>query len=652
MKNTFNYLLFSKMLLKSFFFSIALFSAARIVFIIRFGSMYSFIEYSSDILPMAIAGLRFDLQSIGYILFFIYLINFSLLFSSTVKLNNFIKKLSIIFISITLTLSTVILIADQQFYSFFKLHFNSVAFDFFNEDPKLLMKSMWQEHPVIPILVITVLLFFIIKYVIANIFHQTKLTISSTNLFFRIGIIIIFFGLYFLVVRGSVGTFPLQKEDAVVSENKFLNISVLNGLYTLEKAYAEKKREFNISSPENILNKNGYKNINEAFADYKGLPIDSLNNMSFNELAFSNSNINQSGKKYHVVYLIMESMSNHFLYFHNEKTNLLGRFERHYNEDIVFRNFQSAGNGTISSLEAIILNTPYRSLFETKYRFLSFDFSIAKPFKEFGYKTNFITGIPLSWRQLNEALPKQYFDYVCGKASILRNSSKAKTNNAWGVYDHCMLDYIYDELIKSDSAMFVLSLSSTNHTPYELPEDYIPYKIDSSIFNNPEFIIPKERAIEVLTAYQYSNDALGGFLDKVKSSKLAENTIVIITGDHNNRSVLAYNSNESMKLKYSVPLYMYIPQSIKENLFIDTKRWTSHNDIMTSIYPYILNGVEYLNLGQNIFDETKDLNEFYSINDAQILFEDSANENEIKKKVKARNAILKYYYSKQIYNIK
>ena len=647
MKSTYNFLLLNKKLLKVLLLGLLIFTLTKIVFAIRFGNLKTFVDYSSDIPQMIFNSLRFDLQSLAYIFALIFAVNLVAFISISKQTTKLLNKISIIYLPIILTLAIILLIADQQFYSFFKLHFNSVAFDFFDEEPRLLIKSMWLEHPVIRIFLITILMFFVIRFFVKKIYTKTILKINSINIIFRLSIIILIFGLYFLLMRGSVGTFPLQKEDINVSENEFINACVTNGLYSLKEANAEINREFKIDLPENILRSYGYNSIAEAFADYKGLPLDSIRDKNFEDLAFSTSHLNKSGKKYNVVYLIMESMSNHFLNFHNEKYNLLGRLEKHFNEDIVFRNFQSASNGTVATLESILINTPYHSIFDTKYRFRSYDLAITKPFKDAGYETSFITGIELGWRHLNEALQRQYIDQVSGKKSILRNYPEAESNDTWGVYDHFVLDFIYDQLIQKDTAMFIVSLSSTNHTPYELPEDYEPYKIDPSIAENPEFIIKEERCLEILTAFQYSNDALGGFLDKIKSSHLAENTIVIITGDHNNRSALSYNTSEMMKYKFSVPLYLYIPDDIKQNLFIDTERWSSHYDIITSIYPYILNDIKYPNLGQNLFDKDLPSNEFYSINDAQLLY-DKDNEAEIVKKINARQAITRYYYSTMI----
>lgn len=648
-KRLFNFLLLNKKLFKALLLALIIFILERIVFVFRFGNISTFSTYISDMPRMIFNGLRFDLQALTYIFAIILLINLISLFFKSEKAIRLFNKISVIIIPILLTLSLLLLIADQQFYSFFKLHFNPVAFDFFNEEPKVLMKSIWQEHPVIRIFIGTFIAYFIIRYLIRRIYTRTNLKINKLNPIYGLIISILALGLYFLLMRGSLGTFPLQIEDTNVSENEFINACVPNGLYSLKEAYAEAKKEIKFKTPENILHQFGYHSIKEPFAELWDVPVDSIKSDNINDLIFTEAKGTQT-KKYNVVLFIMESMSNHFIYFNSDKCNLLGSFEKHFNQDIVFRHFQSGGNGTINTLENMLVNAPFHRLFETKYRFNTYDVSIAKPFKDAGYSTSFITGLELGWRHLGQVLKRQYFDHVYGKNYILHNFPEAKSNNTWGVYDDDVFDVIFKVLSQGDSAKFIATMSSTNHTPFELPKDYKPYPIDPNIAENPIFDVPKDRLLEILTAFQYSNDALGKFMDKIKNSPLAENTVVIITGDHNIRSAVLYNTPELQKLKYSVPLYIYMPNELKKNLYIDTTRIGSHFDIMTSIYPYILKNIKYPDLGQNLFSDKKPNGKYYSLNEQQLLYGDSLTLEDVKKKAKARSAILFYYYSTVIQN--
>lgn len=95
-----------------------------------------------------------------------------------------------------------------------------------------------------------------------------------------------------------------------------------------------------------------------------------------------------------------------------------------------------------------------------------------------------------------------------------------------------------------------------------------------------------------------------------------------------------------------------MPDDLKEKLYIDTSRLGSHYDIMTSVFPYILNDENYPDLGQNLFDENRPSNTFYSINEEQLLYGEAINKEDVKRKEKARNALLLYYYSSVMQNNK
>ncbi len=639
-------------LIKAIVFGLIIFAIFRFIFVFRFGNLTTFTDNISD-MPLALwRGFISDMQVVCYLLILVYVINFLSIIPSD-KVRIFANKFSVIYIPIAFTIAIITTLVNHEYYSFFKLNFNPVLFDFFDESPLLLMQSMWQEHPVILILLCMGLLAWGVVIVIKRIYLNKKYVINAPNSLVQIilGLAITF--LFFVSMRGSLGTFPLQKEMLIVSDNEFINICVPNPLYSLKDAYISVRDQFNFEDPNKVAENRGFSSIEEAVSVYYDVDIDSVKQNTIDHYIFQKSFLKKDTTQYNIVYVVMESMSNILLDFHSKDNNLLGALEKHFNEDVVFRNFQSYENGTLASLEHIVACLSYSYVFDSKYRYNNFGLSLAKPFKRAGYKTNFTTGVSLGWRHIGEALVNQDFDEVHGQRAILKHYPQATSNKAWGVYDHCVFDYIYQQLInnKSDSSMFLLSLSSTNHTPYQLPSDYKPYPINTDLYKDDNISLDKETCADVLTAYQYSNDAIGKFLDKIKNSELAKNTIVIVTGDHNNRSIFNFNTQSMQTFKYSVPLYLYLPNSLKDSLCIDTKRWGSHCDIMTSIYPYVLYNVEYPCLGQNLFDKNKPNNEYYSINIRQNLYSETANKERIERKIKAREAIILYYYGKQFQSL-
>jgi phosphoglycerol transferase MdoB-like AlkP superfamily enzyme len=205
------------------------------------------------------------------------------------------------------------------------------------------------------------------------------------------------------------------------------------------------------------------------------------------------------------------------------------------------------------------------------------------------------------------------------------------------------------EAQKSGKPQFFMALTTTNHPPFEYPDNMQLPPLTAEWYNSI-FIKGKK---SVKTKYglgaQYSNRCLGDFMTALKQSELAENTIVIAIGDHNVRSILNYD-NVPAEYKHRVPMYIYLPPQYaltaeeKERI---SKRFGCHFDILPTIARYaFIDGVEYLNIGQNLFDMGKEEKDFYSYNVDEIQTLDMEKENEFARIMQARITLMKLYYQR------
>ncbi|NJO89595.1 MAG: LTA synthase family protein [Chloroflexia bacterium] len=316
-------------------------------------------------------------------------------------------------------------------------------------------------------------------------------------------------------------------------------------------------------------------------------------------------------------------------------------------EDLFFNNFLSSTRGTIFSLEDIIMDRYYPAISDTKERFLSHKSCVAYPYSQAGYETIFILGGKLSWRNLGEMLPKQYFSEVYGQSVIAKNIKETKMNT-WGVYDEFLFEEIYRKLSeKSDKLKLIIALTTTNHTPYELPDDYKAYPINISDSINDIIISDHDIAQLNFRAYQYMNDQFGKFMDKIKSTDLAKNTIVGYSGDHNSYVLFPYESSEIEEInKHSVPFYLYVPDRLLKSDTVHTKRYSSHKDIFPTLINLSLSEQEYFCLGDNLLDNNMPDSIFYGINGYPFKISDARMPDSIlNKKIKARKAISEYYFN-------
>jgi phosphoglycerol transferase MdoB-like AlkP superfamily enzyme len=444
-------------------------------------------------------------------------------------------------------------------------------------------------------------------------------------------------------MRGSIGVFPLQVDDSTVSENRFINSLTLNGLFTLEKAIEEKNELRVPVYKTNILKASGHSSIQNLFADFRKRPEASISAEDvFFETTTKDSLLETNPPN--VIFILMESFGGYYLNFHSKKLNLLGSLEEHLEEGVLFTNFLSSTQGTIYSLENIIINKDNPILSSTNRRFESFKSSVAFPYVNAGYSTTFITGGKLGWRNLQDFIPNQYFQKAYGKAKITKTNQKA-TTNTWGVYDEFLFDDIFNQL-NNDQPQMIFALTTTNHTPYELPSNYKPYPINISDSLSNLFIANKDIAETNFKTYQYANDCLGRFLTKLKASKYGANTIVAVTGDHNSYALFPLN-NSTMEEKdnHIVPFFLSIPDQYKKRLHINEDRYGSHKDIFPTLINMSLSNQKYFSLGNDLFDKTKADSLFYGINDHFYFGDPKMPQALLDKKVNARNILNSYYFA-------
>jgi len=632
-------------LFKAYLLGLFLFTVLRLVYLLRFGEKDLYSNFSDDIFLSFITGIRFDTQILCYSFALIFLLNF-FLFIPKEKLRQIIISFSKIYSVVILSLLVFIIFIDHQFYTYFQTHLNILAYGFLEDDTNAVMSSIWSDHPIIKLLLTIAFTVFIIYKTVAKIYSSPKEITKTLHPFLNILIVTLTAALFGLGARGSIDVFPLQIDDSTVSENRFINSLTLNGLFTLEKAIEERRLSFLPIYKRNVLIQAKANSINDVLANYHGLPVDSFSSTNYLDYLFETTKKDSllEANPPNVIFILMESFGGYYFNYHSQKLNLFGSFEDHLNEGVLFTNFLSSTKGTVYSLESILISKNIPIISNTNRRFESFKSSVAFPYSNAGYSTTFITGGKLGWRNLQDFIPNQYFQTSYGKAKILKTNPKASTNT-WGVYDEFLFDDIFNQLNDKQPQM-IFALSTTNHTPYELPSDYKPYPIEISDSLSNLFIANKEIAENNFRAYQYANDCLGKFLTKLKASKFGVNTIVAVTGDHNSYALFPlHNSTMKERDNHIVPFFLSIPQKYKEKLIVNENRYGSHKDIFPTLINISLSNQKYFSLGNNLFDESRSDSLFYGTNDLFYFGDPKMPQELLDKKVDARNILNSYYFA-------
>jgi len=414
--------------------------------LMSFSRVYLFLSHAtltyklSDLVSVFWLGIRLDASVLAYIFAPVVLIVFLVWLLHMKFLDKWLYGLFRFYFIAVLTLLFVITFSDLAYFSFFGSHATIMIFGVFDDDTMALLDTAFKNYN-IPIVALFSLLFLsLVYFLIFKILKQKKiknveLKWSRQLLFFLVLIVITG-----VTGRGSVGVFPLAYDVPDVSADAFLNELPQTPTYAMLDSYEQYKKSK--SNKYDLIAMAGYKGkIVQAFEDYKHTKNINKKNLLANLIHTTPVNKTLAKKKPNVVLITVESFGAPILSYQSKKFNIMGRLKKHFDEDTVFTNFISASNGTIVSIEPLLLNItarPHSTPFgQSKYLNTSFYQASARVYQKAGYETSFIYGGDLSWRNVGKFFPKQGFDHVEGKAAIATALGKnpAKISHVWGVFD-------------------------------------------------------------------------------------------------------------------------------------------------------------------------------------------------------------------------
>ena len=585
-------------------------SLFRCAFFFYFGQSIDFTNLGKDIVRAFFMGIRLDASILATLNVLVTICVIVLMFVKSERLINKIFSFIKNYYYVVIGTLFVLLCCDFGFFSYFQEHFSIMIFGLIEDDTKAILLTMWHNYNIPLLFICFIFIFFIISVLVKKILKFKKSSfLINTNIFLKILMSMVFIAINFLIIRGSLGDHPLIV-NSTVSTNTFLNKIATNGIFTLQNAI-----EFKIKEKREIdyIKALGYQDdIRKAFSIYTGKDINdiSLQNPEDSLIVFYPKNEIIEQIKPNVIIIAMESFGTDLLKYNSETFDMLGSLKQHFDKDIVFYNFVPAWNSTQQSVEGIITNIAIspsgESRFNSKYRYINYSQTGHKPYKQKGYKTYFVYGGNLSWRNIGRGMDNFGFDKVIGSVGLDENYFY----NEWGVYDEFLFDYVYKILENGKNSKFIYAVTTTNHPPYSLPSNY----------KNINFVCPKELkdklfgqelAFKRFQTYRYANDKLGKFISKIKQSKFADNTIIAVTGDHNFKNIYTYKTEEFFD-SIKVPFYLYIPKKLKQFYKVDTSVFGSYIDILPTVYSLSLSDYKVYVMGKNLLSSNYRNNIVYS----------------------------------------
>lgn len=636
--------------------------AVRTLFVAKFCPLGVFASHA-DALPLfALNTLRYDAHIGAYAALPMALFAL-LLLARPQKLWPPFEATLRIYCPVEAAILALVALADVHWYNNFARHFDPTLFTVGDEEPLVLLRGVVSEAPWLMLTLGLAAALALALWVTPRLTRLVRRRLAPAIASKRAAVIaaIAVPATVGVAMRGSLGVFTIRREDCYVSDSQLLNDCVVNGPYALITAYKDRQRQHRYLSDDDIVRQAGFRSEQEAAAVWLGLDSAGARQaLADGRLNADSALVARTFRRpkcpgMNVVVLVCESLGDKLLdYEQRYGLDLLGDLRRFLpaggdtatDNTLLWRHhFLSADNGTIQAVETFATGgCPYPRLFESPARFAHLPLAPARVFAQAGYRTSFVSGIEIAWQNCQECLPRQGFQEVIGKMELLAKRPGAACNHTWGVYDHAMLDFLADLL--ADTAAeprYVVALTSTNHTPFELPDDVALPPLE--LPDDPAAFAVSDRRVvaNYLRGYQYTCASLARFLERLEASTADRRTIVAITGDHNTRYILPYADGE-LAPRYAVPLLLRAPVQLPRAA---QRRAGSHLDIPITLANLTLADRPMLWLGQDLLADSLAAGSF-AVNVGLTLPGPDADPEKVARRVSARDALAKLYFKRRL----
>ena len=238
-------------------------------------------------------------------------------------------------------------------------------------------------------------------------------------------------------------------------------------------------------------------------------------------------------------------------------------------QSLSWENCLSTSQRTVSALPSILGALPFGT-----YGFMAMKdeapefHSLPRILEKNGYRFSFYYG---GWGDFDDmgtfiALNngEQYFEKKFGK-DVPRNE--------WGLHDKFMFDEAVKRIdFENPSPRIDFYLTLTSHKPWDYPDKQHYVELYRQMCKaqgkpeNPEY--------EAAASYIYVDEAVRLLIERYSEHKGFDNTIFIITGDHN------FNDNTFILERYHVPMIIWSPMLTEKR---DIKALASHRDITPTL---------------------------------------------------------------------
>lgn len=320
----------------------------------------------------------------------------------------------------------------------------------------------------------------------------------------------------FLGARSSLGHRALNPAMVAFADDPLVNALTVNSGYSLFFAIKQMGDEEDASQ---YYGKLADEQVLAIMRQESGRPLgdfnsDLLPSQTFNPASFK-------GKPKNLVILLQESLGAQFV-------GSLGGLPLTPNIDALsregwaFEQLYATGTRSVRGIEAVLTGftpTPAQAVVKLGKSQTNF-FTIADLLKQRGYDTSFIYGGESHFDNMRSFFLGNGFTTIVEQKDFKNPVFKG----SWGASDEDLMskaDETFRALHKEGKPFFSLVFSSSNHDPFEFPDNRI------ELFEQPK----QTRN----NAAKYADYAIGEFFKRAKQSDYWQDTLFLVIADHDSR---------------------------------------------------------------------------------------------------------------------
>jgi phosphoglycerol transferase MdoB-like AlkP superfamily enzyme len=319
-----------------------------------------------------------------------------------------------------------------------------------------------------------------------------------------------------LGARSSLGHRPLNPSLVAFSNDPLVNSLVLNSSFSLMFAISQMNNEEDASKVYGKLSADKIIDIvrRESGRSMSAFTSADIPSLSFNQASYS-------GKPKNLVIILQESLGARFVGSLGGLP-LTPNIDKLSQEGWFFENLYATGTRSVRGIEAITTGftpTPARAVVKLGKSQTGF-FTIADLLKQHGYETQFIYGGESHFDNMRSFFLGNGFTNIVDQGDYKNPAFIA----SWGVSDEDLLfraDEEFSRMHKQGKPFFSLVFSSSNHDPFEFPDNRI------ELYEQPQYTMHN--------AVKYADYAVGEFFKKAKKSEYWKDTIFLVVADHDSR---------------------------------------------------------------------------------------------------------------------